>query len=302
MRRRQDVVRSDRSTLAFYTRPGVMTSAGRFAPLLEPLPGDVVGLAGVAQGLVVHEHMAAAYGVTLSDEDRATVHLRAVEQLLEQVIARDDRPLDVARAPAGRIAGNCRHFTVLTVAMLRAQGTPARARCGFGAYFRKGRYEDHWVCEYWDGAAERWRLVDAQIDAGQRAFFGIDFDLTDVPRDQFLAGGEAWAQYRAGAADEQSFGLSAFDEAGAWWIAGNLMRDAAALRNLELLPWDCWGAMPGPDDPIDADRAARFDRLAALTGSPDANFAELRATYEDDDGLRVPASVRNALRGREEAI
>jgi hypothetical protein len=295
-------VRNDRATLAFYAQPGVMTSAGRYASLLEPLPRDVAGLAAVAQGLVVHEHMAAAYGVTLSEDDRDTVHLRPVEQLVEQILARDPRPLDVARAPAGRVAGNCRHFTVLTVAMLRARGTPARARCGFGAYFRKGRYEDHWVCEYWDGTEERWRLADAQIDAGQRAYFCIDFDLTDVPRDQFLTGGDAWAQYRAGAADADTFGLSVVDEAGDWWIAGNLMRDAAALRNVELLPWDCWGAMPAPDDPIDAARAVRFDRLAALTQSPDANFAELQEYYEGDDGLRVPASVRNALRGREEAI
>ena len=34
-------------TLAFYTRPGVMTSAGRHAPLLQGLPGDVAGLAEV---------------------------------------------------------------------------------------------------------------------------------------------------------------------------------------------------------------------------------------------------------------
>jgi hypothetical protein len=35
---------------------------------------------------------------------------------------------------------------VLAAAMLRAQGTPARARCGFGGYFGSGAFEDHWVC------------------------------------------------------------------------------------------------------------------------------------------------------------
>jgi transglutaminase-like putative cysteine protease len=35
-----------------------------------------------------------------------------------------------ALAPERRLAGNCRHFTVLAVAMLRAQGTPARAGSG----------------------------------------------------------------------------------------------------------------------------------------------------------------------------
>ena len=79
-------MRNKLSTLAFYAQPGVMTSAGRYAALLEPLPRDVAGLAAVAQGLMVHEHMVAAYGVTLSDDDRQWVEscLEADPALREQ--------------------------------------------------------------------------------------------------------------------------------------------------------------------------------------------------------------------------
>ncbi len=79
------------------------------------------------------------------------------------------------------------------------------------------------------------------------------------------------------------------------------MRDGAALLNIELLPWDCWGAMPRPDDPIGDDLAALFDLLAELTLAPDDNLAELRRIYEDER-LRVPATVRNAARGRQEPL
>jgi hypothetical protein len=48
-------------------------------------------------------------------------------------------------------------------AMLRAQGTPARARCGFGGYFGSGTFEDHWVCEYWDEAAPGWNQSSTRI-------------------------------------------------------------------------------------------------------------------------------------------
>jgi len=286
----------------FYVVPATMTSAGRYASLFDPLPRDVAALAAVAQGLLIHEHIAQAYGVTLTDEDRATVHIRPVEQLLERIIARDDRPLATGRAVADRVAGNCRHFTVLMVAMLRAQGTPARARCGFGAYFVDGLFEDHWVCEYWHAGQERWMLVDAQIDEKQRGMFRIDFDLTDVPRDRFLVAGDAWARCRVGAADPRAFGLSTLNEAGYWWIAGNLMRDVAALDNIELLPWDCWGAMPKPEEQIDDDRNALYDRLAALTHDPEADFAELRRLYREDDRVRVPSAVYNELRDRAEPI
>jgi Transglutaminase-like superfamily len=289
-------------TLAFYTQPGVMTSVGRYAPLLAELPGDVAGLAAAAQGLLIHEFIAPAYGVTLSGADRDSVHVRPAEGLLERITARDGRPLAAAREPRDRVATNCRGFTVLMVAMLRARGTPARARCGFGGYFTEGWFEDHWVCEYWHAGEQRWVLIDAQIDARQREMFSIDFDVTDVPRDRFLIAGDAWALCRSGAADPGKFGLSEIGEAGDWWIAGNLMRDAAALGNLEVLPWDCWGAMPEEDEAIGDARCALFDRLAALTQWPDRAFDELRGLVRDDDRLRVPPVVHNAVRQRDEPL
>jgi hypothetical protein len=285
----------------FYTRPGVMTDAGRYTSLLTDLPGDPVALATALHGLVVHEHMAESYGVHLSPEDRWTVHVRPAGPLLAEIVARDPRPLDVPRPPESRLPGNCRHFTVLMTAMLRAHGIPARARCGFGAYFGTGTFEDHWVCEYWDAGQRRWRLVDAQIDDTQLEWFPIDFDLTDVPRDQFLVGGDAWERIRSGQADPAKFGLSLLGEAGDWWIAGNLMRDGAALLNLELLPWDCWGAMPGPDDTIDASLASLFDQLTEATRAPDATLDDLRRLFEDER-LRVPSTVRNAVLGREDDL
>jgi hypothetical protein len=291
----------DQPALAFFTEPASMTSAGRYAPLLQNLPGDVPGLAAIVQGLLIHEYMAGEYGVTLSEQDRSSVHIRPVEQLLAEIVARDSRPLEVTRPPAARLPVNCRHFTVLMTAMLRATGTPARARCGFGGYFGTGMFEDHWVCEYWHAGQRRWVLVDAQIDGQQRRWFGIDFDTTDVPRDRFLIAGQAWAQCRSGADDPARFGLSMLNETGDWWIAGNLMRDAAALRNIELLPWDCWGAMPTPEHPISSELTALFDQLAALTQTPDASSAQLRHLCEDDR-LRVPPAVRNHLRDRDEVL
>jgi Transglutaminase-like superfamily len=283
-----------------YMRPAAMTAAGRYAPLLEELPGDVASLAAVAQGLLIHEFIAPAYGVTLAERDRASVHLRPVQAMLERIVGMDGRPLGVAREPGGRMATNCRGFTVLMVAMLRAHGTPARARCGFGGYFTEGFFEDHWVAEYWDGG--RWALVDAQIDGRQRELFRIGFDPADVPRDRFLIAGDAWAACRRGDADPARFGLTVVDQAGDWWIAGNLMRDAAALDNLELLPWDGWAAMPKPDEKIDDERCALYDRLAALTQAPDANLGPLRALCRSDDRLRVPPAVHNYVRGCDEAV
>jgi hypothetical protein len=280
-----------------YTRQTGMTAAGPHEAQLKALPSDPGALAGILHGLVVHEFMAGGYGFTLSDESRATVHVRPAADLLTAIVTRDPRPLYVPRTPESRLAGNCRHFTVLMAAMLRVHGIPARARCGFGAYFGTGVNEDHWVCEYLDDG--RWTLIDAQIDETQLQWFPIEFDVLDVPRDQFLVAGEAWRRFRSGEADPDTFGLSAVHEAGDWWIAANLMRDGAALLNTELLPWDCWGAMPRPEDPISDDLAALFDELAAATLDPDP--AVLAKLYSDDR-LRVPPTVRNAARGGYEPV
>jgi hypothetical protein len=220
--------------------------------------------------------------------------------MLDCLLALDGRPLSVARPVEARLVGVCRHFTVLLVAMLRSKGVPARARCGFATYFKRDHCDDHWVCEYWSAAAARWTRLDAQLDAVQRAELKADFDPLDVPHDRFITAGEAWVQCRAGKADPAKFGI--FAMRGLWFIAGNLVRDVAALNNMEMLPWDVWGAMVRPDEPLQDDQRALFDRLAALTGAPDVSFAELRTFYEGDERLRVPATVFNALLNRPEAI
>ncbi|MEV5892558.1 transglutaminase-like domain-containing protein [Nonomuraea fuscirosea] len=283
--------RFEPSTLTFYARPSTTTAVGRFQPQIERLPRDIAPLAAVAQTLLVHEHLAPAYGVMLSDEDRGSAHLRSMERLMERITARDGRPLDTPRVAASRIAGNCWHYAVLLVAMLRVLGTPARARCGFGGYFTEGRFEDHWVCEYWDEEQRRWILVDAQIDERHRVMFPVDFDPLDVPRDRFLVAGQAWARCRAGAADPDTFGFSFTRTGGYWYIASNLMRDAAALQRLEVLPDDTWAAMPEPGQAIGDELAALFDHLGTLTQAPDAAFAELRRLCRSDDRLRVPPAM-----------
>src|SRR5580693_5528092 len=112
----------EQDTREFYTQPAAMTSPGGHAPLLKDLPDDPAALAGVLHGLVIHEHMVGGYGVTLSEADRRTVHVRRTGDLLAEIVARDPRPLDVPRPPETRLPGNCRHFTVLMAAMLRAKG------------------------------------------------------------------------------------------------------------------------------------------------------------------------------------
>jgi hypothetical protein len=287
--------------LAYYTQPGPLTDAGAHRDALLALPEDVPAILAAVQGTLVHQDLTHLYGFELAEAQRETAHFRPAERILAQILADDQRPIADPREPQRRFACTCRTFTLMTVAALRAHGVPARARCGFWHYDPDSDwYVDHWVAERWDG--ERWILSDAQMDPVQTKEFKLDFDPADVPRDRFIVAGQAWTAYRAGELDADKCGLPHIPgESGPWWIAGNLVRDAAALANLELLPWDVWGRMPEPEDEIDADLTALLDELAAITADPDT-AADVRPLYETDDRIRVPEQVRNHLRSRLETV
>ncbi|MCC6170262.1 MAG: transglutaminase domain-containing protein [Caldilineaceae bacterium] len=276
-------------SLDYYALPGPITAPGARAAYFDGLPGDLPALCRVVQGVLIHVFWAEQYGVRLTAEQREEVQLRLVARQLGRVLEIDPRPLTQARPPQKRLVGNCRDFSVLLTAMLRRQGVPARARCGFGRYFIPNHYVDHWVCEYWNAAQQRWVLVDAQLDQLQREKLGIQFDPLDVPRDQFIVGGKAWQLCRSGAADPDDFGI--MDMHGLWFVRGDFVRDVAALNKVELLPWDSWGLAEGGDEGLTADDYALLDHLAELTSGDVPEDVRVRRLYEEDARLRVPATI-----------
>lgn len=179
---------------------------------------------------------------------------------------------------------------------------PARARCGFGTYFRPGWFEDHWVAEYWNAAEQRWQMVDAQLDATWRKMISFGGDPFAISGAEFVTAGHAWQAGRRGELDANRCGLSAIEVHGAQWIAGNLRLDLASLNKVEMLPWDAWGAgwQPG-EEPSDA-LLDCFDTVADLTVNRDTAFCELRSRYETDESLRMDGTVFNVLRGQVETV
>lgn len=287
---------------SFYRSCGAVTDPGRYRGFLDRLPRGIEELCNVVQGLVLHLHWARSYGVVSPERRQSDAQLRTLASMLERVMELDGRPLGEARPPELRLVGVCRHFALLLCAILRHQGVPARARCGFAAYFSPGEFVDHWVCEHWDAGRGVWVRTDAQLDALQRASLEPPFDPLDVPSDQFLVAGRAWQLCQSGDADPAKFGI--FDMQGLWFIRGNLLRDLAALNRVELLPWDCWGLMLqlGEKDESTVEVLELLDRVAALTQKSDEAFDELRDVYSSEPTLAVPASVTNYQTGAQEQV
>jgi len=289
----------NQAALDYYATPGRFTTLDDS----EVSADNVHDVVKIVQGVLVYDTVAQAfYGAQLSDQQADAINERDSARLLALVKSVDPSPLDEPRPPANRVGARCHAFSRMTVALLRAAGIPARARCGFGTYFRPGWYEDHWVAEYWSASDNRWVMVDAQLDDTWRRIMGFTDDPFSISPTQFVTAGHAWQAWRRGELDAGRCGLTWINEHGSFWIAGNLRLDLASLNKVEMLPWDVWGSHWEPGREPTAEQLALFDAVAELTVDPDGRFDALRARYENDDRVRMDGTVFNVDHGRVETV
>jgi Transglutaminase-like superfamily len=223
-----------------YTAAGPLTELNSVSPAalagLSRVSADPMTICQHVHSLVIQPHDAAAAGVhadRLAEKD-----IRPAAMLVEILMALEPTPLHLPRPAKTRVVGTCRHFAVLSCALLRYRGIAARARCGFATYFKPGLGLDHWIIEYRDDQAGGWIRVDTEL---------LGLSVLEHPEHvlagAFLTGGEAWSEYRAGRVDASAFGVYGTDNFGPAEIRGNAIRDLAALSKVETLPWDEWGRM-----------------------------------------------------------
>ncbi len=263
-----------------YAVPGAMTAlTTEQVGLVRHLGLGPVDLCRVAQGLLVGPDD--AFGAGLGDERLAERNTRPVSTILDLALARDPSPLDQVRAPKDRVVGTCRHYAVLATALLRAAGVPARARCGFAAYFVPERVVDHWITEHRAADDDRWIRIDPEIVGAAGVDRPDGLVAHDLGPDDFVTGGEAWQRVRSGRADPAHFGVFGTDHWGPGEIRGNALRDLAALRKVEVLPWDEWGPMEASYAGTAGEGFDRYvDELAAAAAADDeAALVDLYARH-----------------------
>jgi hypothetical protein len=217
----------DKMVSGYYTAPGRMSDPGAYDCLYEHMPHQPKKLRLVVQNCLVHIFWLWAYELELPEERKQEVSLRSMSEKLKRLTELGYKNLNEKYAPGKHLVGNCRDYSLFLCSLLRFKGIPARERCGFARYFTPGKYEDHWICEYWDKKKNRWIMMDAQLDKIQKQRLGIKFDPCAVPADSFLSAGKAWKLCRAHKADAHLFGIQQ------WWgidyVKSNLLLDIAAL-------------------------------------------------------------------------
>ncbi|MDR0319521.1 MAG: transglutaminase domain-containing protein [Rickettsiales bacterium] len=165
------------------------------------------------------------------------------------------------------VAAKCREFAMLSAAVMRAKGIPARSRCGFATYFDAGIYEDHWVAEYYDKGA--WHLADAQT---------LRLELAPG---EFINGGIAWQLVRKYGFDPKLFGFTGNCKSlGLHYAAANMIRDLGGLVKDELEYLEENDLMC-EDHKLSASELAGLDAIAELilgqdTEKMESAFAAMR--------------------------
>lgn len=241
------------------------TEPGRHADAVRALPRDIGSLLVVIRGLLVHCDYMSLYG--LKEADVSSRETLPVERRLDWLLEADARPLSVARPPDRRAIGTCRDYALLTCGMLRSHAVPARVRCGFARYFTPGRFDDHWICEYWRVDDGRWARADAQLDEKHREHLRIEFDASDLPAGEFVTADEAWREHREGNVPPDAFGHGA--DAGEWFLRVNLARDYLALRDQVTSPWDTWRDASGKGHRLSPADRATCDAVASCIAAAD---------------------------------
>jgi hypothetical protein len=266
-----------------YGSAGPLTElAGVDDEVLANLGSDPIELCMPAHSLVIQPRDAES--IALPQERFDTNQVRPASALVAALLQLDSSSLSVPRDPDKRIVGTCRHFAVISCALLRNRGIPSRVRCGFATYFQAGQGLDHWITEYWSSDDSRWVRVDSEIIGG---------DVLGHPEDlrpgEFLTGGEAWSSFRRGDIDATTFGVYGTENWGVAEIRGNAVKDLAALNMIEMLPWDEWGRMTDAYNGVTGpEYDDLLDEVSAVCAADDPRgVSEL---YQHAD-LRVPADL-----------
>lgn len=205
--------------LRYYCTQSALTDPGSHAALLRESASNDGELMQWVRNVQFHEAYAREAKLDLPEEAignprESDAAVRFLEETLRRIVERDPGPLRRARPKERCFIGTCRDYAVLLCALIRAQGRPARVRCGFAFYFepQSGFGDDHWVTEVWDPSAERWILLDAEIDGHLPQHGMVSVDPLNVPREEFQVAGTAWRRARAG--DANRYGVSSIGISG----------------------------------------------------------------------------------------
>lgn len=229
---------------------------------LQQLPNGLAKIQGIVTQLFIHpwDHILAKRQIP--KHRRHEQSLRYVPAILDHCMQLYNAPLTVPRHWSKQLMVSCRDYAILSCAILKCKGIPARCRYAFNGHIWPAFYHDQVIVEHWDGY--RWRRMDPRTkqDRLEHSDSYQGMQVFDLPTQQCPLAAEVWLACRSGQADPKQFGAGLQKQFhGLSYIRNAMLHDQRMLAQQESLPWDLWGDMH-VDDPNH--QAAHYDRLANM--------------------------------------
>ena len=292
--------------LEFYKKTSLYTDLGLYTDFAKNLPNDINELCLLQRNQIIHpfdlsnevmrNDSNSPYGDMMKVSKTSLRYENDIFPTAQAVLAellRRDKNYSIDRKIEDKVHVCCREQTILLASILKSKNIPARARSGFAKYVSASGTQagDHWITEYYSSTNKRWTLVDADIYFDKDI---LDFDLLDIPRQNFIFGAEAYLGIRENkfkseeiyySSSPLTFGLNAS-------IRG-LFFDFHSLMNDEIIFLHLPKYIIDKNFKLSEEEFIELDNLAKLMLDPDKNFDALLGIWENNEKLRIMSGGLN---------
>lgn len=292
--------------LEFYKKTSPYTDLGLYTDFAKNLPNDINELCLLQRNQIIHpfdlsnevmrNDSNSPYGDMMKVSKTSLRYENDIFPTAQAVLAellRRDKNYSIDRKIEDKVHVCCREQTILLASILKSKNIPARARSGFAKYVSASGTQagDHWITEYYSSTNKRWTLVDADLYFDKDI---LDFDLLDIPRQNFIFGAEAYLGIRENkfkseeiyySSSPLTFGLNAS-------IRG-LFFDFHSLMNDEIIFLHLPKYIIDKNFKLSEEEFIELDNLAKLMLDPDKNFDALLGIWENNEKLRIMSGGLN---------
>lgn len=300
----------NKQVLEFYKQTSLYTDLGLYKNFAKNLPDDIEQLCLLQRNQIIHpfdlkdeeekNNKNSFYGDMTKVPKTSLIYENDLFPTAISIVAellRRDSKYAIDRDIEDKIHVCCREMSILLSSILKAKGISARCRSGFTKYVSEnGGAGDHWITEYFDEKDNRWKLVDSTMcfDDETLEYFGIDYNLFDIPKDKFIFGAVAYLNLRKKIfKDTDIFCFSNPIIYGIKAAIRGLFYDFHSLMNDEIPFLYQPKFARDKDFELTEEELNELDCLAELMLEPDLNFQKLKEIWDNNLKYRIMSGGMN---------